>query len=136
MLHFIVLTWEDNPNAYYQLAMLDPPSPLQEKYLLKAAASGVIEAAHNLAVYNHQHTSPPDLPMAKEWYTLAATQGFALSQVNLATVLMKEGKTSEATQWLIRAEREPGEVGKWAKELKREMEGGGSGRANLDQTIP
>lgn len=110
----------DNPHAYYYLAMNSPPSPMHETYLLRAAASGVIEAAHNLGVY-YQSTSP-NPTLAKEWYTLAATEGFAPSQVNLATMLRNEGKLATACEWLTQAQVEKGEVGVDARRLKREIE--------------
>lgn len=98
------------------------PSPLTyETHLLKAAASGVIEAAHNLGVH-YQSNSPPDLIFAQEWYTLAATEGFAPSQVNLATILRGEGKYAPACEWLAKAQREQGKLGIDAGRLKTEIE--------------
>lgn len=93
---------------------------MHETYLLKAAASGVIEAAHNLGVY-YQTTSPNSM-FAQEWYTLAATEGFAPSQVNLATMLKAQGKLVTACEWLVKAQVEQGEVGVDARRLRKEIE--------------
>lgn len=98
------------------------PSPLTyETYLLKAAASGVVEAAHNLGVH-YQSNSPPNLVSAQEWYTLAATEGFAPSQVNLATMLRDKGKQAAACEWLAKAQREQGKLGIDAGRLRMEIE--------------
>lgn len=101
--------------------MASPSSLIHETHLLKAAASGVIEAAHNLGVY-YQSKSPLNLAFAREWYTLAATEGFAPSQVNLAIMLRDEGKQAAACEWLTKAQGEQGELGVDAERLKREIE--------------
>lgn len=101
--------------------MAFPSSPTYETHLLKAAASGVIEAAHSLGVH-YQSSSPPNLVLAQEWYTLAATEGFALSQVNLATILRDGGKQTAAYEWLVKAQRVQGELGVNAGRLRREIE--------------
>lgn len=101
--------------------MAFPSSLTHETHLLKAAASGVIEAAHNLGVH-YQSSSPPNLVFAQEWYTLAATEGFAPSQVNLARILRVEGKQAAACEWLAKAQREQGELGIDAGRLKMEIE--------------
>lgn len=101
--------------------MASPSSLTHETYLLKAAASGVIEAAHNLGVH-YQSKSPPNPVFAHEWYTLAATEGFAPSQVNLAIILRGEGKQTAACEWLAKAQMEQGELGADAGKLKREIE--------------
>jgi TPR repeat protein len=103
--------------------MLHPPQSENHKaYLLKAAASGVIEAAHNLGVYYQHYRSPPDLKLSQEWYVLAADGGFPLSQVNLAVILKDDGKAAEAVKWLEKAQNQPGSVGEDATRLLKEME--------------
>lgn len=111
----------DNPHAYYYLAMYTgSSSPTHEARLLKAAASGVIEAAHNLGVY-YQSVSPNPI-LAHEWYTLAATEGFALSQFNLAIILRDEGKLLAAVEWLAKAEKAGEGVEADAGRIRKEIE--------------
>ncbi|KAL7272566.1 hypothetical protein RUND412_004619 [Rhizina undulata] len=121
-----------------ELALLNPPipptsqctslppsksKPTEHKhlpYLQKAAASGVIEACHNVGVFYQLHMNPPDLGLAKEWYTVAATQEFAPSGMNLAKLLKEEGKVQEAIEWLTKVEKIGGDVGRAAAEVRLE----------------
>ncbi|KAI5846481.1 hypothetical protein DFP73DRAFT_623893 [Morchella snyderi] len=109
----------DDPYAYLYLAMAKDNFPQKESYLLKAAASGIILAAHSLGAYYAKTCKPL---LAREWFTLAATEGYAASQLGLGIVLQKEGKLSEALEWFVKANKEPGQIGQFSEKLRREVE--------------
>jgi len=103
----------DEPAAYFYLAQLqEPGSSNQQVYLLKAASSGVVEAWHNLGaleleklkVREKTPTSLDDFGMAREWFQVAATEGFGLSMLNMATIYRAIGQMDEALRWLEKAE--------------------------------
>jgi len=107
----------DDPSAYFYLAQLqEPGSSNQQVYLLKAASSGVIEAWHNLGALelekiNKQEKKPnslADYGMAREWFQVAAADGFGLSMMNLATMCKAVGQMDEAFKWLEKAENADG----------------------------
>jgi tetratricopeptide (TPR) repeat protein len=120
----------DDPSAYFYLAQLQEPGSLnQEVYLLKAASSGVIEAWHNLGALelekiNKEGKKPASLAdygMAREWFQVAAADGFGLSILNMAMICKAVGQMDEALNWLEKAEGAD-EVSVQARTLKRQWE--------------
>ncbi|KAH0607652.1 uncharacterized protein H6S33_002686 [Morchella sextelata] len=109
----------DDPYAYLYLATAKDNSPQKETYLLKAAASGIISAAHSLGAHYAKTCKPL---LAREWFTLAATEDYAASQMSLAIILREEGKLSEALEWLVKANKEPGQIGQVSEKIRREVE--------------
>jgi TPR repeat protein len=106
----------DDPSAYFYLSQLqEPGSPNQEVYLLKAASSGVLEAWHNLGALELAKIEKRPLKdgqtrnygMAKEWFEVAAADGFGLSMLNLASIYRAVGQGEEALRWLEKAEGVP-----------------------------
>jgi tetratricopeptide (TPR) repeat protein len=103
----------DDPSAYFYLAQLqEPGSSNQQVYLLKAASSGVVEAYHNLgalelekiANQERKPTSLDDYGLAREWFQVAAADGFGLSMLNMATICKAVGQMDDALHWLEKAE--------------------------------
>ncbi|KAH8671775.1 hypothetical protein BGZ60DRAFT_449292 [Tricladium varicosporioides] len=103
----------DEPAGYYHLSQLqEPGSPDQEIYLLKAASSGIPEACHNLGVLHRarmeeegeEPKSIDEYGMSREWFQIAAAEGFGLSMLNLATMHKYIGEEEEAWRWLESAE--------------------------------
>jgi TPR repeat protein len=103
----------DDPSGYFYLAQLqEPGSSNQEVYLLKAASSGVLEAWHNLGALELEKmnkdgkklTSLADYGMAREWFQVAAADGFGLSMLNMAKIYKAVGQMDEALKWLEKAE--------------------------------
>ena len=132
----------DNPTAYYELgkAFTPPPSAEYEDYMLKAAASGEIEAAHELGkLYfgQAQGKIPSDdlsssktpinttsgatehgiarnngrlalstsaalekRDLARQWFTISAESDITGSQVYLAVLLHKLGRSTKGREWL------------------------------------
>ncbi|KAK2624613.1 hypothetical protein QTJ16_005806 [Diplocarpon rosae] len=104
----------DDPLAYFYLSQLEiSGSGTQEVYLLKAAISGVVEACHNLGVLelakterkSKRPTSIKDYGMAKEWFEVAAVDGFGLSMLNLASMYNAIGERKKGLKWLNKAEQ-------------------------------
>ncbi|KAL2064701.1 hypothetical protein VTL71DRAFT_3839 [Oculimacula yallundae] len=102
----------DDPAAFFHLSKLETPgSPAQEAYLTSAAASGVLEACHNLGVNElarihdggEQPRSLSDYGPAREWTQIAAEGGFGLSMLNMASMCMGVGLRGEAMAWLEKA---------------------------------
>ncbi|KAI9048003.1 hypothetical protein LZ554_007801 [Drepanopeziza brunnea f. sp. 'monogermtubi'] len=103
----------DDPTAYFYLSQLeDSNSQNQQVYLLKAATSGVLEAWHNLGVLElskidkrpKRPTSIKDYDMAREWFQVAAADGYGLSMLNLASIYKAVGQRDEGLRWLEKAE--------------------------------
>ncbi|KAE9367908.1 HCP-like protein [Stipitochalara longipes BDJ] len=124
----------DDPSAYFYLAQLqDLGSPNQQVYLLKAASSGVVEAWHNLGALELEKlkdqertpTSMDDYGMAREWFQVAATEGFGLSMLNMAAICRAVGQMDEALKWLEKAEGAEG-VASEATALKRQWKASAS----------
>jgi TPR repeat protein len=106
----------DDPSAYFYLSQLqEPGSSTQEVYLLKAASSGVQDAYHNLGALEltkiektaKKPTSLADYGMAREWFQVAAADGFGLSMLNMALMCKAVGEVEEGKKWLRRAEENP-----------------------------
>lgn len=106
----------DDPNAYFYLSKLLPPdSATREVYLTKAAASGVVEAAHNLgaielAKINQGGQKPKslnDYGIARDWTEVAAQGGFGLSMLNMAVMCRNVGLQVQGLKWLEKAEEDP-----------------------------
>jgi TPR repeat protein len=107
----------DDPSGYFYLSQLQRPgSSEQEVYLLKAASSGIAEACHNLGSRELEKIkerpkgaeSFRDFNMAREWFEVAAAEGFGLSMLNLALICKAGGKDEEGLGWLEKAEDTPG----------------------------
>jgi TPR repeat protein len=104
----------DNPTAYFYLSQLEERnSRQQEVYLLKAASSGILEAWHNLGAIElarlRAASAGPvrEFGMAKEWFQVAAADGFGPSMLNLAQICKAEGQAEEGMRWLEKAEKLP-----------------------------
>jgi TPR repeat protein len=119
-----------DPSAYFYLSQMEEPgSPQQEVYLLKAASGGIVEAWHNLgslelAKIEKQAAEPKavqDYGMAREWFQVAAADGFGLSMLNMAVICKSGGQLESGVRWLERAEEVP-EVSEQAKRLKDQWE--------------
>jgi TPR repeat protein len=117
----------DEPSAYFYLSQLqEPGSPVQKVYLLKAASSGILEACHNLGAVelaeierkSQKPASLGDYGMAREWFQVAAADGFGLSMLNLALMHKAVGEEEESVAWMRKAVKIP-EVKKQALELKK-----------------
>jgi tetratricopeptide (TPR) repeat protein len=120
----------DDPSAYFYLAQLqEPHSSTQQVYLLKAASAGVTEAYHNLGALElekitTQEKKPASLDgfgMAREWFEVAAADGFGLSMLNMGTLCKSVGQMDDALRWLEKAEGAE-RVRKEATVLKRRWE--------------
>jgi tetratricopeptide (TPR) repeat protein len=118
----------DEPSGYFYLSQLQRSgTPDQRVYLLKAASSGILEACHNLGALeleeiekkDQKPTSLQDYGMAKEWFDVAAADGFGLSMLNLALMHKAVGHEEESLTWLRKAQNVP-EVKEQAAELKRQ----------------
>jgi TPR repeat protein len=116
----------DDPTGYFYLSKLaDPDSPQQQVYLLKAASAGIVEAWHNLGSLElarlQAQPAPPktfqDFGMAREWFQVAAADGFGLSMLNLALMCKAVGQPGAGMEWLEKAETVP-EVREQARSLK------------------
>jgi len=106
----------DEPNGYFYLSkMVENGSARQKLLLTKAAASGIVEAAHNLGALEladiEKHKEKPrnitDYGMAREWFEMAAAGGFGLSMLNLALIYRALGQPSGGLLWLEKAEKLP-----------------------------
>lgn len=42
--------------------------------------------------------------------------------MSLAIILREEGKLSEALEWLVKANKEPGQIGQVSEKIRREIE--------------
>jgi TPR repeat protein len=116
----------DEPVAYWLLSGLQPKgSPEQELYLLKAASSGVTQAAHDLGVVEmrkldnrpRQGLDPElsknfpgaqfslkELGIATEWFEVAAAGGHGQSMLTLAMLCQANGRHEEGLKWLEKAQ--------------------------------
>lgn len=147
----ILLSWKDNegaatafrkaaveldePSAYFYLSKLEEPdSSQQQVYLLKAASSGIVEAWHNLgslelARFEKQPRKSgtiKDYGMAREWFQVAAADGFGLSMLNLALICKAGGEPDAGLKWLDKAEELP-EVREQARSIRAQW-----GTANIE----
>lgn len=103
----------DNPSAYWHLAQLeDEGSSTREIYLMKAATSGIVEAAYQLgtaalskAKASGGNSSPPSHGMAREWFQIAATDGHGPSMLALAQVCKASGEVDQGLEWLGKAKK-------------------------------
>lgn len=118
----------DDPSAYFYLSELEEKgSSNQVVYLLKAASSGIIEAAHELGSIEYSKSmvpigdSPPNYAMAREWFELAATGEYGPSILKLAQICRDSGETDEGLKWLEKA-KELGDVRKQALVMKDSWE--------------
>lgn len=116
----------DDPTAYFYLSKLEElGSAKQELYLKKASSAGILEAWHNLGALELSKDTGGkirklnDYGMAREWFLVAAADGFGLSMLNLAIMHKSVGDVEGATEWLNKAEDTEG-VADEAKILKRQ----------------
>jgi len=104
----------DDPSAYFYLSTFQEHGSSEQKvYLLKAASSGIVEAWHNLGVIelpqSEKHLKPtggkgvPKYRIAREWFELAAADGFGMSMLNLALICRSEERLDEGMKWLEKA---------------------------------
>jgi len=123
----------DEPVAYFYLSKLEETgTPKQIVYLLKASASGLTEAFHNLGALEMEKiekqgkkpTSLDDYGLAREYFEIAASDGFALSMINMATMNKAVGNLKGALVWLENVE-ELGEenLTKAARSLRKQWTG-------------
>lgn len=116
----------DDPLAYYQLAALETGQTYNWlKYTSKAAASGHLEAAHNLGHFYMEVNSDPESfhkapqmrkalsfvssfksqsmeRLAKEWFEVAAAGGHKGAMLELAELANLEGDEEKMREYLIR----------------------------------
>jgi tetratricopeptide (TPR) repeat protein len=104
----------DDPSAYFYLSQLHRhDSSRQQVYLLKAASSGIVEAWHNLGsmelarLDSSKANSSSDYGMAREWFAIAAADGFGPSMINLAQICKAGGQLEEGLMWLEKAKELP-----------------------------
>lgn len=101
----------DDPSAYFYLAELEKSgSPNQIVYFMKAASSGITEAAHELglievakAVESADGNTPPHYEMAREWFQLAAADNYRPSMISMSKICRDNGEAEEARKWLNKA---------------------------------
>lgn len=112
----------DDPWGYYYLSQFETRES-RTKMLLKAAASGVTRAAHDLGILELEKvTAKPkrgsdmegkptvrtdELWMAREWFEIAARGGIGESMLHLALVDKAVGIPEEGLKWLEKAESIP-----------------------------
>jgi TPR repeat protein len=118
----------DNPSAYFNLSQLEEEGSLQQKvYLLKAASSGISEAAHSLGslelskIKESDESSSPDYGMAREWFQIAAVDGFGPSMLSMARICKASGESEEGLEWLAKA-KGSAEVQRQAMEMEDNWE--------------
>lgn len=120
----------DEPSAYFYLSRLEEPaSQNQYVYLLKAASSGIPEACHNLGALelskinsrlpNSSVQTLADYGMAREWFQVAADDGFGLSMLNMALICKAVGKPDDGLKWIEKAETVP-EVAEQARNMRNQ----------------
>lgn len=106
----------DEPSGYFYLSQLQElGTPDHKIYLLKAASSGILEACHNLGALElveiekkgEKPKSLQDYGMAREWFMVAAADGFGLSMLNLALMHKAVGEEEESLAWLLKADKVP-----------------------------
>ena len=106
----------DYPAAYFYLSKFEEPNSSQQQvYLLKAANAGIVEAWHGLGVIELERiskqiekpTSINEFGMAREWFAVAAADGFGLSMLNLAEIYRSVGMLEIGLKWLESAEALP-----------------------------
>ena len=91
----------DSARCYYNLSVvISPKDPEHEKFMIKAAASGVRGAAHNLGFYYSKLAEKKNIPLAKEWYCVSQDEGMVESVHNLIVLLKKEGTMEELPLWV------------------------------------
>lgn len=104
----------DEPEGYFYLSKLqDPTSAEHQIYLLKAATSGIVEASHNLGVLELEKLMKSqiksknldDYGVARDWFEVAAADGFGLSMLNMASMCKQVGDVEAAAIWLSKAEQ-------------------------------
>jgi tetratricopeptide (TPR) repeat protein len=123
----------DDPTAYFYLSQFeDTGSKEQEVYLMKASTAGITEAWHNLGSLELAKDTKriikkmEDYGVAREWFLVAASEGFGLSMLNLAVMHKAVGEIEEGLEWLERAEETEG-VEEEARRLKSEWVDGVAG---------
>ena len=122
----------DDPKAYYHLArsFVQSYGMMYEEYMLKAAASGNINAAHELGLYYFRqskgsvmtglnkggtrkpHASLEPLPavvdkmreLAQQWFAVAADAGVVSSMVHIAVLVRGPDFAVYGQDWLDRAQ--------------------------------
>lgn len=116
----------DDPTGYFYLSKMEEfGSQKQEIYLMKASSAGILEAWHNLgAIELGKRRGQPikrmsDYGLAREWFFVAASDGFGLSMLNLAVMHRSVEDINGALEWLEKA-MEVDEVAVEAKRLQRE----------------
>lgn len=103
----------DNPLGYYHLAKLQEEGTTnKEVYLLKAASSGVSDAAFEIGIiqwgkWDVVRKGGEEMRKAKEWFHLGAVGGHGLSMIALARILDLEGDVSGGQKWEDAVERLP-----------------------------
>lgn len=101
----------DDPSAYYYLAEIEKEGSLNRMvYYMKAASSGILEAAHKLgnieksrAVEEAKGKGPPDYQMAREWFQIAAEGQYWASMVSMAEICKDTGDSDQEQKWLQKA---------------------------------
>ncbi|RDW65365.1 hypothetical protein BP5796_10057 [Coleophoma crateriformis] len=118
----------DDPSGYFYLSQLEESgSTNQEVFLLKAASSGIVDACHNLGCIELARADTKlaksstktieEFGMAREWFQVAAADGFGPSMINMASICKAAGQHEVALQWVERAESLP-DTAEQAKNLR------------------
>lgn len=102
----------DDPSAYYYLATMEEKESLNRTvYFMKAAASGILEAAYELGRIElskikdvGSSNKSADHKMAREWFELAATGGHRESILELAKICKDNGELEEERIWRAKAD--------------------------------
>jgi TPR repeat protein len=101
----------DDPTAYYYLAEMEKEGSLNRIiYYMKAASSGILQAAHKLgtiemskAVEAAKGKGSPDYRMAREWFQIAADGQYRESILSMAEICKDTGESDQEQQWLQKA---------------------------------
>lgn len=111
----------DDAEAYLYLSDFEPSgSNTQQVYLLKAASSGIVEAWHRLGELELAkldsesddggdvlRSDLQDFGMAREWFELAAVEGYGPSMLRMASMCRSGSRVDEGWTWLQKAEKLP-----------------------------
>lgn len=116
----------DDPTGYFYLSEMEEfGSEKQQTYLMKASSAGILEAWHNLGAIElgKRRVQPikrmSDYGLAREWFLVAASDGFGLSMLNLAVMHRSVEDIDGASRWLEKAMKVD-EVAMEARRLRKE----------------
>jgi TPR repeat protein len=83
---------------------LDNPQAAPIQVIMKNAEEGVASAQYNLGLMYFQGKQVPlDLEKANSWFQKSASQGLALGEYGLGSLLLQQDKPEEAVLWIQKA---------------------------------